>query len=52
MQVPTEIQRRETEKKNERASRTIRTEYNGNKDQNKSQKIVILEDSIIKNISG
>ena len=47
-----EIQRRETEKKNERAARTIRTEYNGKKDQNKSQKIVILRDSMIKNIKG
>ena len=31
-----ERQRRETEKKNESASRTIRSEYNGKKDQNKS----------------
>ena len=29
-----------------------RTEYNGKKDQNKSQKIVILRDSMIKNIKG
>ena len=29
-----------------------RTEYNGKKDQNKSQKIVILGDSMIKNIKG
>ena len=47
-----ERQRRETEKKNESASRTIRTEYNGKKDQNKSQKIMILGDSMIKNIKG
>ena len=47
-----ERQRREAEKKNESASRTIRTEYNGKKDQNKSQKIVILGDSMIKNIKG
>ena len=47
-----ERQRRETEKKNESASGTIRTQYNGKKDQNKSQKIVILGDSIIKNIKG
>ena len=38
-----ERQRRETEK-NESALRTIRTEYKGKKDQNKSQKIVILGD--------
>ena len=31
-----ERQKRETEKKNESSSRTIRTEYNGRKDQNKS----------------
>ena len=31
-----ERQRRETEKKNESAPRTIRSEYNGKKDQNKS----------------
>ena len=31
-----ERQRRETEKKNESSSRTIRSEYNGKKDQNKS----------------
>ena len=47
-----ERQKGETEKKNESASRTIRTEYNGKKDQNKSQKIVILGDSMIKNIKG
>ena len=47
-----ERQKRETEKKNESASRTIRTEYNGKKDQNKSQKIVILGDGMIKNIKG
>ena len=47
-----EIQRRETQKKNESASRTIRTKYNGKKDQNKSQKIVILGGSMIKNIKG
>ena len=47
-----ERQRRETEKKNKSASGTIRTQYNGKKDQNKSQKIVILGDSIIKNIKG
>ena len=47
-----ERQRRETKKKNESASRTIRTKYNGKKDQNKSQKIVILGDSMIKNIKG
>ena len=45
-----ERQRRETEKKNESASRKTRIEYNGKKDQNKSQKIVILGDSMIKNI--
>ena len=47
-----ERQRRETEKKNESASRKTRIEYNGKKDQNKSQKIVILGDSMIKNIKG
>ena len=47
-----ETQRRETEKKNERAARTIRTEHNGKKDQNKSQKNVILGESMIKNIKG
>ena len=47
-----ERQRRDTGKKNESASRAIRTEYNGQKDQNKSQKIVILGDSMIKNIKG
>ena len=47
-----EIQRRKIEKKNERAARMIRTEYNGKEDENKSQKIVILGDSMIKNIKG
>ena len=47
-----ETQRRETEKKNESASRTIWAEPNGKKDQNKSQKIVILGGSMIKNIKG
>ena len=47
-----ERQRRETEKKNESASRSIRTEYNGKKDHSKSQKIVIHGDSMIKNIKG
>ena len=47
-----ERQKRETEKKNESASRTIRTEYNGKKDQNKSQKIVKLGDTMMKNIKG
>ena len=47
-----ERQRRETKKKNESVSRTIQTEHNGKKDQNKSQKIVILGDSMIKNIKG
>ena len=37
-----ETQRRETKKKSEIDSRTIQTEHNGKKDQNKSQKIVIL----------
>ena len=32
--------------------KTIRTDYNGKKDQNKSQKIVIRRDSMIKNIKG
>ena len=47
-----ERQRRETEKKNEVAWRTIQREYSGKRDQNKSQKIVILGDSMIKNING
>ena len=45
-----ERQRTKTETKNESISRTIRTEYNGKKDQIKSQKIVILGDKMIKNI--
>ena len=45
-----ETQTIKTEKKNESALGTIRTEYNSKKDQNKSQKIVILGDSTIKNI--
>ena len=32
--------------------KALRTKYNGKKDQNKSQKIVILGDSMIKNIKG
>ena len=32
--------------------KTIRSDYNGKKDQNKSQKIVIRRDSMIKNIKG
>ena len=47
-----ERQRRETEKKNKSASKTVRTEYNCKKDQNNSQKTVILGDSMIKNIKG
>ena len=47
-----ERQRRETEEENESVSRTIQTEYNDQKDQNKSQKLVILGDSMIKNIKG
>ena len=47
-----EIQRRGTKKKNESSTRTIRIEYNAKKDQNKSQKIVILGESMIKNIKG
>ena len=45
-----ERQRRETEKKSESDSRTMHTEHNGKKDQNKSQKIVILGESMIKNM--
>ena len=45
-----ERQRRETKKKSESDSRTMHTEHNGKKDQNKSQKIVILGDSMIKNM--
>ena len=45
-----ERQRRKTEKKSESDSRTTRTEHIGKKDQNKSQKIVILGGSMIKNI--
>ena len=41
-----ERQKRETENKNESPSRAIQTEHNGKKDQNKSQKIVILGDSM------
>ena len=37
-----ERQRRETEKKSENGSRTIRTEHKCKKDQNKSQKIAML----------
>ena len=52
MQVIISRDKEETEKKNESSSRTIRTEYSGKKDQNKSQKIAILGDSMIKNIKG
>ena len=45
-----ERQRRETEKKSESDSKKARTEHNGKKNQIKSQEIVILGDSMIKNI--
>ena len=45
-----ERQRRETEKKSESDSKKVRTEHNDKKNQNKSQEIVILGDSMIKNI--
>ena len=41
-----ERQKRETGNKNESPSRAIQTEHNGKKDRNKSQKIVILGDSM------
>ena len=47
-----ERQRRETEKKSEIDLRTIRTEHKCKKDQNKSQKIAILGDNMIKKRQG
>ena len=48
-----ERQKRETEKKSKSDSRIIiQTENNGKRNQNKSQKIMILGDSMIKNIKG
>ena len=43
---------RETEKKSESNSRTIRKEQYGKKNQNKSQRVVTLGDSMIKKVKG